>query len=75
MTVPNIGPELPDPQHPESLDHVRRANPALIYRDDQPTDEMRTAAGRADGVSHRFGGVRHTFSRPTTAGGESDPDE
>ena len=72
MTVPNIGPELPDPQHPD--EHLRRGNPALVYRDDLPTDEMRSAAVRADVVSHRFGGVKHIFSRPQ-AGGESDPDE
>lgn len=72
MTVPNIGPERPDPLHPD--DPVRRENTALIYRDDLSTDEISAAAGRADVVSHRFGGVKHVFSRPQP-GGDSDPDE
>jgi hypothetical protein len=73
MAVPNIGPE-PVPLH--TADHVRKGNPALVYRDDEtPTDDVHAASTRADAVSHRFGVGRSTLSRPQrpTDGGESDP--
>jgi hypothetical protein len=61
MTVPNIGPELPDPNAP---DDMRGGNAALVYRDDAGTDEVQAASARASAVSHRFGGVRYALSRP-----------
>jgi hypothetical protein len=72
MSVPNIGPELPDPD--QSSDHSRKGNPAPVYRDETPTDDVRAASTRASAVSHRFGGGRYTLSRPPrpTEGGEPD---
>jgi hypothetical protein len=62
MTVPNIGPELPDPN---AADEAQRGgNAALIYRDDAGTDEVQAASTRASALSHRFGGVRYALSRP-----------
>jgi hypothetical protein len=61
MSVPNIGPELPDPNQPED---IRGGNAALVYRDDEPTDDVRAASTRASTVTHRFGGVRYALSRP-----------
>ena len=75
MSIPNIGPELPDPDQ-QASDHSRKANPAPVYRDDEsPTDDVQAASTRASAVSHRFGGVRYALSRPPrqTEGGESDP--
>ena len=74
MTVPNSGPQRPDPNNPEAMDNVRKGNPALVYRDEQPTDEVEAASTRASAVSHRFGVPRHRLSRPKNrpAGGESD---
>jgi hypothetical protein len=72
MSVPNIGPELPDPS---GTDDARKGNPALVYRDELPMDEIQAASTRASSVTHRFGGVRHALSRPTRRpedGGESD---
>jgi hypothetical protein len=78
MTVPNIGPELPDPDHPAHCDAARKGNPALVYRDEQPTDDVHAASTRASAVTHRFGGIRYALSRPVTPvpateDGESDP--
>ena len=79
MSVPNIGPELPDPHHPADNDHAWKGNPAPVYRDDRPTDEVEAASTRASGVTHRFGGPRYALSRPIKStdedGGESDPQD
>ena len=77
MSVPNYGPEVPDP----SVADDRRGNPALVYRDEGPLDEFEAASTRATSVTHRFGGVRYGLSRPvppvepSTDGGESDPQD
>jgi hypothetical protein len=63
MSVPNIGPELPDPHDPEET--PRGGNAALVYRDDLPTDDVSAASTRASAVSHRFGGARYALSRPS----------
>ena len=74
MSVPNIGPELPDPTTPEAMDSVRRGNPASAYRDDGPTDDVKAAAIRASAAGHRFAGAPHRLSRPKNQqAGESDP--
>jgi len=77
MSVPNSGPELPDPNDPEAMENVRKGNPALVYRDDLPTGDVAAASTRASAVSHRFGSARHALSRPKNppAGGESNPGE
>ncbi len=74
MSVPNIGPELPDPDD-QAADYLRKGNPAPVYRDEAPTDDVQAASTRASAVSHRFGGVRYALSRPPRPadGGESDP--
>ena len=74
MSVPNIGPEVPGPDD-QAADHLRKGNPAPVYRDEAPTDDVQAASTRASTVSHRFGGVRYALSRPPrpTDGGESDP--
>ncbi len=79
MSVPNIGPELPDPSGPDHDDSVRKGNPALVYRDELPTGDVATASTRASALTHRFGGVHYPLSRPATSGtpesGESDPQD
>ena len=78
MSIPNIGPELPD--DPAAGDGQRKGNPALVYRDEPLTDEVQAASTRASVVSHRFGGVRYALTRRIQAerprgqqpGGESD---
>ena len=77
MSVANSGPERPDPNNPEAMDNLRKGNPALLYRDELPTDDVQAASTRASAVSHRFGVARHTLSRPKNppTGGESDPGE
>jgi hypothetical protein len=68
MSVPNIGPEMPDPGHPDAHDHARKGNPAPMYRDEPPTDDVHAASTRASTVTHRFGGVRSApLSRPEAA--------
>lgn len=80
MSVPNFGPGLPDPD-PNGLythDNAWKGNPAPLYHDDRPTDEVEAASTRASAVTHRFGGVRYALSRPTRTtddGGESDPQD
>jgi hypothetical protein len=64
MSVPNIGPQLPDPSDRHGQDHARRGNPSLVYRDDAPTDDVLAASTRANVVTQRFGGVRYALSRP-----------
>jgi hypothetical protein len=62
MTVPNAGPQQPDPTDPDGTD-ARRGNPALVYRDEPLTGGIEAASTRATTVSHRFGGVRHPLTR------------
>jgi hypothetical protein len=77
MSIPNIGPELPD--DPAAEGH-RKGNPALVYRDEPLTDEVQSASTRATAVSQRFGVVRYALTRrikaeaapEPAAGGESD---
>lgn len=66
MSVPNIGPELPDPNDPDDVQ--RCGNAALVYRDDAGTDDVQAASTRASTVTHRFGGIRYALTRP-----EADP--
>jgi hypothetical protein len=83
MSVPNIGPEHPDQYDPDGPDQAKRGNPALVYRDELPTDEVAAASTRASVVTHRFGGVRYGLSRPANRrqdesgqdGGDSDPQD
>jgi hypothetical protein len=78
MSVPNIGPELPE--DPTAADGQRKGNPALVYRDEPLTDEVEAASARATAVSNRFGGVRYALTRRIhadrpwdyTVGGDSD---
>jgi hypothetical protein len=72
MTVPNIGPEHPDPYDPD--DTQRGGNAAQVYRADVATDDVRAASARASSVTHRFGGVRYALSRPEADRGRP-PDE
>jgi hypothetical protein len=67
MSVPNIGPEHPDPNDHEEAQ--RGGNAALVYRDDMATDDVQAASTRASAVTHRFGGVRYALSRPGAGGG------
>ncbi|BCJ43383.1 hypothetical protein GCM10010168_43070 [Actinoplanes ianthinogenes] len=64
MSIPNIGPEHPDPGDPGAADSPRRGNPAPVYRDTAITDDVVAASTRASAVTHRFGGVRYALSRP-----------
>lgn len=81
MSIPNIGPELPDDF--AAGDGPKKGNPALVYRDEPLTDEVQSATARASVVSHRFGGVRYALTRRIKAerageppiGGESDESE
>ena len=75
MAVPNIGPELPDPNDPAPSDGARKGNPAPVYRDERPTGDVQAASTRASAVTHRFGGIRYALSRPVRPAedGESDP--
>ncbi|WP_127543968.1 hypothetical protein [Actinoplanes sp. OR16] len=64
MSIPNIGPEHPDPNGSEVTEVARRGNPALLFRDEPAIDEVCAAEARASTVTHRFGGVRYALSRP-----------
>jgi hypothetical protein len=68
MTVPNAGPQQPDPMDPDGGEagraDARRGNPAPVYRDEPLSGGMEAASTRATTVSHRFGGVRHPLTRP-----------
>jgi hypothetical protein len=64
MSVPNSGPEIPDPKDPDGTEPPRRGNPAPLYRDEPRIDDVEAATTRASTVSHRFGGVRYALSRP-----------
>lgn len=72
MSIPNIGPELPDSN--QASDLSRKGNPPPVYRDEPPTDDVHAASSRASAVSQRFGGARCALSRPPypTGDGESD---
>jgi hypothetical protein len=70
MSVPNIGPELPDQGDPEGPESNRRHNPAAAFRDEVSTGVIETAQARAATVSHRFGGARYALTRP-----EADADD
>jgi hypothetical protein len=72
MSIPNIGPELPDDS---TADSVRRGNPALVYRDEPVTDEVRAASTRASAVSLRFGGPRYALTRRIHAERQPEPIE
>jgi hypothetical protein len=64
VSVPNIGPEHPDPGDPGVADSPRRGNPPPVHRDSEITGDVLAATTRASAVSHRFGGVRYALSRP-----------
>jgi hypothetical protein len=67
MSIPNMGPELPDPAD---------GNSAPMYRGNVPTDDVQAASSRASTVTNRFGGTRYALSRPPEAdGGESGESE
>jgi hypothetical protein len=67
MTVPNIGPERPDPN--DTDDAQRGGNAAQVYWADGATDDVQAATARASSVTHRFGGVRYALSRPEAGPG------
>jgi len=84
MSIPNIGPEHVDPGDPDGVETPRRGNPALVYRDELPTDEVLAATARATAVTHRFAGIRYALShadvatadpRPPAEEGDSDARE
>ena len=75
MSIPNIGPEHPDPNDPDAVESSRRGNPPSVYRDEPVTDDVTAASARASSVSHRFGGVRYALSRPEGAAGSVPPPE
>ena len=64
MPIPNIGPEHPDSGDPDAAEAPRRRNPTPVLRDEPHTDDVVAASTRASTVTHRFGGVRRTLSRP-----------
>jgi hypothetical protein len=75
MSIPNRGPDLPDPDGAEGS---RRGNPASAY-DERVTGVIESATTRATAVSHRFGDVRHALTRPDPStedeGGDDKPDD
>jgi hypothetical protein len=79
MSIPNIGPEHPDPDDPGAAEiGTRRGNPPPVHRDSEITDDVVAASTRASAVSHRFGGVRYALSRPgsvTTAESQAEEGE
>ncbi|SLM04868.1 hypothetical protein ACSP50_8180 [Actinoplanes sp. SE50/110] len=64
VSIPNIGPEHPEPGDPGAADNPRRGNPPPVHRDPAITDDVVAASSRASTVSQRFGGGRYTLSRP-----------
>jgi hypothetical protein len=62
MTVPNSGPQQPDPTDAGGAG-TRRGNPAFVHRDELAAGSMEAASTRAIALSHRFGGVRHALTR------------
>ncbi|MFF0375472.1 hypothetical protein [Actinoplanes missouriensis] len=79
MSIPNVGPEHPDPNVPEASEQSRRGNPSVLFRDEPVIDEVVAAEARASTVTHRFGGVRYALNRPAAGApaeeGESDARE
>ena len=73
MSIPNIGPEHPEPGDADAAEGARRGNPALVYRAEPRTDEIAAASARASTVTHRFGGVRYALSRPHVAVSDEEP--
>jgi hypothetical protein len=63
MSVPNVGPEHPEPGDPGATESPRWGN-SLIHRDEPFVGEVFAASTRATMVTHRFGGVRYALSRP-----------
>ncbi|MEU4618365.1 hypothetical protein AB0G04_00080 [Actinoplanes sp. NPDC023801] len=63
MSIPNIGPEHPEPGDPGAADSSRRGN-SLTHRDEPFVGEVFAASTRATMVTHRFGGVRYALNRP-----------
>ncbi|MEU8657885.1 hypothetical protein [Actinoplanes philippinensis] len=63
MSIPNTGPERPEPGDSGVADGPRWGN-SLVHRDAPFTDEVFAASTRATMVTHRFGGVRYALSRP-----------
>jgi hypothetical protein len=63
MSIPNTGPELPEPGDSSAVDGPRWGN-SLVHRDAPFADEVFAASTRATMVTHRFGGVRYALSRP-----------
>jgi hypothetical protein len=63
MSVPNVGPEHPEPGDPGAAESPRWGN-SLIHRDEPFVGEVFAASTRATMVTHRFGGVRYALSRP-----------
>jgi hypothetical protein len=75
MSIPNIGPEHPDPGDPGAAENARRGNPPRVYGDEPMTDDVVAATARASAVTHRFGGVRYALSRPDGANAPEPPAE
>jgi hypothetical protein len=79
MSIPNIGPEHPDPGDPGAAEiGTRRGNPPPVHRASEITDDVVAASSRASAVNHRFGGVSYALSRPgsmTTAEPPAEEDE
>jgi hypothetical protein len=63
VSIPNIGPEHPEPGDPGATESPRWGN-SLIHRDEPFVGEVFAASTRATMVTHRFGGVRYALSRP-----------
>jgi hypothetical protein len=63
VSIPNIGPEHPEPSDPGATESPRWGN-SLIHRDEPFVGEVFAASTRATMVTHRFGGVRYALSRP-----------
>jgi hypothetical protein len=63
VSIPNIGPEHPEPGDPGATESPRWGN-SLIHRDEPFVGEVFAASTRATMVTHRFGGIRYALSRP-----------
>lgn len=73
MSIPNIGPEHAETGDHDGVENLRRGNPALVYRDELPTDDVTAATARASAVTHRFGGVRYALTRPEVVADDRRP--
>jgi hypothetical protein len=71
MSVPNKGPDLPDPVDHDGTEDARRGNPASAY-EEGVTGVIETATTRATTVSRRFGGARYALRRENPAPGDAD---